>query len=326
MNGIVLSVIIPYYTETKEDLFPLLASLNIQLGIDYAAVECLLVNDGSHNVLPSDFIRLFDKLSIRVIYMEENRGPGMARQTGIDSARGDYVMFCDADDVLQNVHVLNCFINTIAAHKPEMITSAWLGEYYNPANGKPDYFTRENDITWVFGKAFSRLFLQRYGIRFHEDLRVEEDSYFCNLAFVNAQRTYTLPITSYVCKYRAGSITRKDGGAFEFDMKPEFIKSLSLVCAKVEETHPGQMTGLVTRVLVHLFFVLHRQCWLAPEKEEKRKQAEEAFRRLMKPYIHYYRETPKAFFTTIYNGAREKHFVNEAETESLDEWLKRLSL
>ena len=101
-----ISIIVPYYKESTEMLFPLLSSINNQLGIDFNKIEVLLVNDGANNRLPEEFLGMFNNLDIRTCCLMENRGPGVARQCGIEEAQGEYVMFCDADDVLHNVAVL----------------------------------------------------------------------------------------------------------------------------------------------------------------------------------------------------------------------------
>ena len=41
-----LSIIIPRYTETERDIFPLLSSIGGQVGVDFSAIEVIIVNDG----------------------------------------------------------------------------------------------------------------------------------------------------------------------------------------------------------------------------------------------------------------------------------------
>jgi len=59
--------------------------------------EVILVDDGSddHTV---DVIRGYDDDRIRLIE-QENAGPGAARNTGVEAARGEYVAFLDSDDL-----------------------------------------------------------------------------------------------------------------------------------------------------------------------------------------------------------------------------------
>lgn len=60
--------------------------------------EWIIVNDGSRDRTQAILNRLADP-RIRVVH-QENAGVSAARNTGLDCARGDYVTFLDADDIL----------------------------------------------------------------------------------------------------------------------------------------------------------------------------------------------------------------------------------
>ena len=83
MENKILSVIIPYFDETIEQIMPVLTSINNQVGVDFNAIECILVNDGNNNVLDPATLETICRVPHRVIMMEENRGPGVARQRKI---------------------------------------------------------------------------------------------------------------------------------------------------------------------------------------------------------------------------------------------------
>lgn len=92
------SIIVPVYNVEEY----LQACLDSILANDCTDCEILLVDDGStDNVSP----RLCDENAarhpglIRVIH-QENKGPGGARNTGLEAARGDYVFFVDSDDTI----------------------------------------------------------------------------------------------------------------------------------------------------------------------------------------------------------------------------------
>ncbi len=91
-----LSVIIPVYN-TADYLPRCLDSLLCQ---DLSDCEILLVDDGSTDgrsgALCDDYARR-DEAHIRVIH-RENGGLGEARNTGIDAAEGDWLLFVDSDD------------------------------------------------------------------------------------------------------------------------------------------------------------------------------------------------------------------------------------
>jgi glycosyltransferase involved in cell wall biosynthesis len=90
-----VSVMIPSYNAAKT--LPLaLASLLLQT---YDNWECLLVDDGSADNTET-VIRQLDDPRIRYTRFAKNRGRGVARQTALDQARGDYLCMLDADDWL----------------------------------------------------------------------------------------------------------------------------------------------------------------------------------------------------------------------------------
>lgn len=91
-----VSVIVPYYNH----LDWLKEAVDSVLSQTYRDFEIILVDDGSTERIQSCEINLSDT---RIVYVrQQNRGPGAARNAGIEAARGDYVAFLDADDVFEH--------------------------------------------------------------------------------------------------------------------------------------------------------------------------------------------------------------------------------
>ena len=92
----VVSIIVPVY-KVEQYLDKCVESLTAQT---YRDLEIILVDDGSPDRCPE----LCDRWArrdprVRVIH-QENRGVSAARNTGLDAATGDYLMFVDPDDYL----------------------------------------------------------------------------------------------------------------------------------------------------------------------------------------------------------------------------------
>ena len=96
-----LNIIIPVY-KARDTLPDTLNSLMAQTRHNFITT---IVND-CDGIDYSDIIEKYRKfLSIKYIVREENGGPGLACQTGLDenyksTPMCDYVMFVDADDML----------------------------------------------------------------------------------------------------------------------------------------------------------------------------------------------------------------------------------
>lgn len=325
MADITLSVIIPYYTETTREIFPLLASLNGQVGIDFEKIECILVNDGNQNELPQSFLGLFTKLPLRCLFMEKNQGPGMARQMGLDHAQGDYVMFCDADDTLHNVGVLGAFFKVIEDEYPDMIGSPWFGEQYDRQTGSRSYVLHDQDFTWLHGKAFLRSFLAEKQIRFHEKLKVHEDTYFLTLTAMETEDIYWSAVISYIWKYREDSITRRNNCAYNVDSVLWHVEALSCAYAAARARHPEKLGFLITEMMVYYYFNLHQKIWREPANGGQLRRTESALRDVFTCYRKYFDGMPPEEIAALYNRQREKQFTAERENETFYEWLTRLT-
>jgi glycosyltransferase involved in cell wall biosynthesis len=93
MNGMTVSIVTPCYNAgsfLKETLESVLAQT-------YPALEIIVVDDGSTDH-SADVAHSYGP-KVRVI-RQENRGESAARNVGIAAARGDYLLFLDADDLL----------------------------------------------------------------------------------------------------------------------------------------------------------------------------------------------------------------------------------
>ena len=96
-----LSIICPAYNESEnihqlyEELMEVLESLTVPF-------ELILVDDGSTDDTKAQIVRLMntDK-QVKGFFLGQNRGQSFAMKRGIDQAKGDILVFIDAD--LQNV-------------------------------------------------------------------------------------------------------------------------------------------------------------------------------------------------------------------------------
>lgn len=89
-----VSLIVPAYNAEKY----IAQTIRSVIDQTLTAWELIIVNDGSTDSTP-EAVAAFDDSRIKVIE-QPNSGVSAARNTGLDEARGKYITFLDADDVL----------------------------------------------------------------------------------------------------------------------------------------------------------------------------------------------------------------------------------
>ena len=104
MDNPKVSVVIPIYNVEKY----LDRCISSVVNQTYENIEIILVDDGSPDNCPTicnDWAKKDNR--IKVIH-KQNEGLGMARNTGIDHATGDYIFFFDSDDYVDEGIVEKC--------------------------------------------------------------------------------------------------------------------------------------------------------------------------------------------------------------------------
>ena len=108
-NNSLVSIIIPCYNQVKY----LDESLQSVLNQTYANWECILVNDGSTDNTEKISKTWAEKDSRFQYFYKENGGVSSARNFGLDKAKGYYIQFLDADDLLDK-NKLELSLNQLA--------------------------------------------------------------------------------------------------------------------------------------------------------------------------------------------------------------------
>ncbi|MGI0489605.1 glycosyltransferase family 2 protein [Pantanalinema rosaneae CENA516] len=93
LDNPVVSVIMPCYNQGQY----LDEAVDSVLAQTYPHFEIIVINDGSTDVATVELLQHYEKPGVQVIHTE-NRGPSSARNTGIQQAKGQYILPLDADD------------------------------------------------------------------------------------------------------------------------------------------------------------------------------------------------------------------------------------
>lgn len=92
-----ISVIIPCFNE-EDDLFK---SVNSVLQQSVRPSEIIIIDDASTNEKTRKVLREVEKMDlVKVIYLKENKGPGIARNKGIEASTSNWILLLDSDDIL----------------------------------------------------------------------------------------------------------------------------------------------------------------------------------------------------------------------------------
>lgn len=156
----------------------------------------------------SDIIEEYERRGLHIRLINgPNGGPGVARQRGLDANKMcDYVMFMDADDMLFP-NAVDTLYTEAKRNGLDVLSSDFIAEQKYQSNRTMDVM--KLPVTWHHGKIYRAQYLRDNNIRFRDDLRMNEDSYF-NLIAVNcAERKSKLQESTYLWRYNSNSITRE---------------------------------------------------------------------------------------------------------------------
>lgn len=172
------SVITPIYN-AEQFLPSCIESVLQQNNQDY---EMILIDDGSTDSSKSICMEYSGKNEKIRYFCQENMGPSAARNRGLRAARGDYIVFLDADDMLDG-ECLRAFERIIQENGAEVIIGGCKGatSLMRPSEfnrGKHDAISQicKNRFSLATWKVIARreLFLDNQ-ILFPEDCRLGED-------------------------------------------------------------------------------------------------------------------------------------------------------
>ena len=243
-----ISVIMPVYNVEKY-LRDSLDSLLYQTMID--DIEVIMIDDGSTDnsrYIIDEYAQNYDNFHA---YHKKNEGQGIARNFGLDIARGEYVHFMDADDYLppkayENLYYFNPYNDFVVGNVLKFGEyNIWENILFKKAfkrfNGDVKSFRLVDvpNVLWdtiTCNKLYKKAFLDRYNIRF-----INKDIYYEDLLF--SLQTYILAGSIgfsrnifYFWRLRKdkSSITQKQDDVRNFENRIEVLKIYYAIMNKYE--------------------------------------------------------------------------------------------
>lgn len=103
-----VSVVIPVYNCEKY----LSRCVESVLNQTYKNIECIIIDDGSTDGKTPELCEKLKKKDLRIVVShKQNEGSQRAREMGVSISKGQYIIFVDADDYLEETIIEKCVFN-----------------------------------------------------------------------------------------------------------------------------------------------------------------------------------------------------------------------
>jgi glycosyltransferase involved in cell wall biosynthesis len=205
-----------YISETMDSL----------LGQVFPAHEILVINDGSTDGTLAILHAKYSGFSNVIVHTQGNQGVGAVRETGLKKATGDYIFFCDPDDLVSDklfaafrrAVVENNSIELFYFSKKSFVDSS-QGRHFlrrNTAPSREGWFGHATELledlilskkykaaTWQY--IFKKTVTDHFEVSFKG--RVHEDQLFSMNVYINARNCYATQSDLYFQRVRQGSLT-----------------------------------------------------------------------------------------------------------------------
>lgn len=213
-----VSIIIPVYN-SERTLRHCLDSVISQSFLDW---ELILVDDGS-NDKSGDICDEYAAKDQRIkVFHKKNGGVSSARNIGLDYAKGEWIVFVDADDFVKESYLVHLLEHS--QKQVDLVIS--YAEIYNGNNIQKESYPAklvnetnfesmfiENDMNWhtsPWSKLYKRNIIEENHLRFCEGMHIGEDAVFLYSYMLCANTIYVSSDTDYCYfAYTPGSLTKR---------------------------------------------------------------------------------------------------------------------
>lgn len=221
-----VSVIIPIY-QVEKYIEKCIKSI---LNQTYKDFELILVDDRSPDgsiIIAIDLLKAQRKIPYQVISKQNNEGLSAARNSGIDAAKGDFLLFIDSDDWIEH-KMLERMIDSAISQKVEMVMCRARQVYEATANVdflnsmKPGILSGKQALLGLFdGKYHAHIWKILFARSLFDEIRfpegvIYEDMLTLPYLLIKAKKVRFIDNVFYNYLQRHTSITKS------FD--PEIIK------------------------------------------------------------------------------------------------------
>ncbi|HRE77347.1 MAG TPA: glycosyltransferase [Flavobacterium sp.] len=184
-----ISVVIPVYNAENH----LAECLDSVLNQSLSDIEVICIDDGSEDDSLT-ILKQYAETDFRLkILSQANQGVSVARNAGLEVAKGKYVSFVDGDDTIDKDFLQNLY-NIIEIHEVDVVFSKLFdhesfNQFFNVLHREEirntllRFFIKDAQFYSVCNKLFSNSIIQRNQIRFPQGVKLGEDGHF-NIQFL----------------------------------------------------------------------------------------------------------------------------------------------
>lgn len=285
-----VSVVVPVYNVEKY----IARCIESILNQTHENLELLLVDDGSPDRSGAICDEYAQKDNRIQVFHTPNGGVSRARNVGLDHASGEYLMFVDSDDWVEECHVEKLLpigdedlvyggtkLHRNAVLFDERKPSAYVATRDEWTQNYSDFLSRGLNIFFIH-PCYRLSLIREHNLRFVTDIHCGEDGMF-NVMFLKYCRKIRYSDTSTYC-YEDGDDT---SNSLSHRFRPQYIDS-EIVCCKATEDMTQKAEYLVRwRSWQGIF--RHYRKWLTFNQGEHRAEAKQLIRRCYK--TEYFRES-----------------------------------
>lgn len=321
-----LQILVPHYREQPEEMEPLLDSIAIQQAADCSEIGVIIADDGPDcPKLPCEWGDKYP-FAIEHVAQPEHVGVSATRNAALDAATADYVMFCDADDMLCHACGLHIIFNEIERGFDTLV-STFIEETRDPQTKAPLFVNHDMDSTFVHGKVHRRAYLVDNNIRFNDALTIHEDSYFNILAQNLTDNAKYCPHPFYLWRWRDSSVCRHDQDYILKTYNNMLDSNDALVKEFDKRNRHDKAVFYCAFMVLDAYYTMNKREWLDKTHKDYRDAVERRFARYYADHKGVWDEVSDADRMAISNGVRSRSVMEgmPMETMTIDAWLDHVS-
>ena len=321
-----LSILITHFNEPLPTIKRMLDSIAIQQNVNWDDIEVIIGDDGGQYNYGEDPIMSSYPFSIDY-YVFEKGGISATRNKLLQIAKGEFVEFCDGDDMFYGCTGIWFVLKEISKGDCDGICNEFLCEIRRPDNGEIDYVPyAQTGWQFVHAKVMRKSLLIDNDINFREDSPVHEDAILFGLAKYCTNKIKFSPMPYYVWCHNDNSVSRKDKYYLQHTTK-YLLMNQSWVIEKLYKK------GLLQPIREHaysifcdMYYSLAGDQWLEDSTKEDRKECEGMFKFFYNKYKKFADELTTEQKKQIELGQKQMHTMQGLSFEKYTwfQWMEHI--